>query len=848
MSGMEKFQTNETWRTNFKKFLFMERKPALLQQTTTINETQRYSLDIGEDLKNILEQKKIQKTVKFNLGENHFVNNQNNTSEGKPQNPTISTAEKIEGEEKMNRSVFSYDDTRYEDQEQQDLAMWQKTSDESFEALEKMCEKTASDPNSTLFKHLQGGDDETDQNIQNIIVWQKTSDESFEALEKMCDKTASDPDSTLFQYLHSDHGDRVLADVKKRSADGNMVHGHERDPLLMKLSNCTLLDEVEEPSRMWENTICCETVLQTSPVKMVGLLRPSTIIEEAPDDSSNSDVSSQMSFQTATKEATSDVSSSVYDTAHDSTVASTRTDFSSRREQQLEVIDVDQIVFSALAKANNINEETPVIPSIEIIETDISNLIPSSDIKFNDNISANDENDVSMNLIDLEKTFGPLHNSPHSSILDITIADGETVDNDNDNENKEPSELEEQENEMVSYNILDESIIEILSDEDDTEEADTNEQNQDNNQDIEVKSEETSITSISINQDTYSFNESFEENKENFDKIKESSNKPMQFNDTLEEVEYMLKKGMEYMAAEAATKQMPPQVKPTNETFEKISRTQPNSPMTKTLPTSHISASASKVKPVYNTPAKKTPATKYNGSSSKKRFEGDITKPFPKLDIFNKPPIHARHKELSSKQQKFSHIVSPIGTYMKKTATTPLMSSIRSRNKNADLFNSTAFRELENESRLYHPKFETDSNRTETSGLSKLPGLSGAQKTLPKKAYISSELKHIVDERTPVTIPGGKKIQKYLENAMMPAVLRHDGKFKIPGGIKNHGSSSSPSVVISKVPLKTYNSNSPAADATRSSHIPRRNNASLADLSLMSGDVSMYTIMDAQKF
>lgn len=99
-----------------------------------------------------------------------------------------------------------------------------------------------------------------------------------------------------------------------------------------------------------------------------------------------------------------------------------------------------------------------------------------------------------------------------------------------------------------------------------------------------------------------------------------------------------------------------------------------------------------------------------------------------------------------------------------------------------------------------------------------------------------------------MTIPGGKKIQKYLENAMMPAVLRHDGKIKMPEGMSKLNTSSASSSDNSKKPLKTSNTNTPASGVGTASHIPRRNNASLADLSLMSGDVSMYTIKDAQKF
>lgn len=44
------------------------------------------------------------------------------------------------------------------------------------------------------------------------------ADESFNAFEQMCERTASDPDSTLFQYLNSDDKGQVLALAKERSA------------------------------------------------------------------------------------------------------------------------------------------------------------------------------------------------------------------------------------------------------------------------------------------------------------------------------------------------------------------------------------------------------------------------------------------------------------------------------------------------------------------------------------------------------------------------------------------------------------------------------------------------------
>lgn len=79
-----------------------------------------------------------------------------------------------------------------------------------------------------------------------------------------------------------------------------------------------------------------------------------------------------------------------------------------------------------------------------------------------------------------------------------------------------------------------------------------------------------------------------------------------------------------------------------------------------------------------------------------------------------------------------------------------------------------------------------------------------------------------MDKRTPMPMPSVPQIQKYLNAAVEPTVLRHDGKMKLPAGQQQSGA--------------------------RLSHIPRRPNQSLADLSLASGDISLYTIKDAQKF
>lgn len=158
------------------------RKPATKKVITTV-ESPRYSLDVSKDLQDLIRDRKRQK----NLGK-------------------IECASEETAREKMSKYV----------NRKTSGPNVENVSNESFEALEKMCEKTASDPNSTLFRYLQQNEELKQVNCDSH--WNK-ADESFEILEKMCDKTASDPNSTLFEYLHSDHKEQVLAAAKKRSTE-----------------------------------------------------------------------------------------------------------------------------------------------------------------------------------------------------------------------------------------------------------------------------------------------------------------------------------------------------------------------------------------------------------------------------------------------------------------------------------------------------------------------------------------------------------------------------------------------------------------------------------------------------
>ncbi|XP_067637936.1 uncharacterized protein [Eurosta solidaginis] len=114
---------------------------------------------------------------------------------------------------------------------------------------------------------------------------QRTSDESFMALEKMCDKTASDPNSTLFKYIHSENKDMVKEDAKKRSADGNYFKiPCKQVPFPYWMVNMafafspSITDKVEEIyARKSQHTMLVERFFNSSPVVMVTAEKPNCL-------------------------------------------------------------------------------------------------------------------------------------------------------------------------------------------------------------------------------------------------------------------------------------------------------------------------------------------------------------------------------------------------------------------------------------------------------------------------------------------------------------------------------------------------------------------------------------------
>lgn len=776
--------------------------------------------------------------------------------------------------------------------------------------------------NHTLAGRKGGAEDEESQ-------WQRTSDESFEVIEKMCDKTASDPNSTLFQYLNSDCKEEIVETAKIRSKSDvgetfkaaydteaqalkrlldelrleEQIQLENESPL--KGVDVTALEDVEAPSRLWENTITNETILQTSPVKMVGLLRPSTIIEEydAEDVSFSSDILSHVSYVSSSKELPSEVSSSCYESAHDST-----TNSKTANKESESLIEIGAKMEQP--KPIDVNAANYLVPEIKITEATLDNL--STDVLIGE-VSSDNLIDLDGNeeVIASEHTLAAQYNYPESSILEEEV---EATYQKNKDEEEEvigkKTDIEEMESGDSEV-----SIIEILSDDepDNTDinanttkhikyenvsvadsnstisprqvcSSDVNEEETEscfklkkcageNNDDININMETSSSSppgrecnspDFDLNKKYFSGSEKkgeeyknktlesnsyssslirscspdLETNKENYSDLEKSTDKSMNFNDTIEEVEYMMKKGLQYLAtakesainSPALVKATPIGSKPSPLKIKQnavilsprlADRYRSPSPLLhkqKPKPITSLGKSKLATTPTPTPRSADRPIVKPKPLNHSSALE---MKPFPKFELFKKPTgtpgAHMRQKELATKQ--FSHIVSPIRAYIKKSSNTPLMYTINDVNKNPNSLNS--MHELERESRLYKPNFD---------GATKVHIKTNGPCSLPKKAYISSEFKCVVDKRTPVTIPGGKQYQRHIETALLPAVMKHEGKMKKPG---------------------FFNSNTndiPSKSGASSPHIPRRANDSVGDLSVVSGDISMYTIKDARKF
>lgn len=502
-------------------------------------------------------------------------------------------------------------------------------------------------------------------------------DDSFDAFERMCDKTASDPNSTLFQYLHSEDKSQVVAMAKDRSVSRelNADDQKEIDALRRMLEavgtedlldnespvkgvECTQLEDVEAPSRFWDNdnTLAgfdessMEPKAKVSPVKMVGLMRPSTIIE---DNELDSDISSQVSFQSARTLKTN--ASSCYETATDNSLSGT-------------LLSVDDLFYAAIAKP-------PGMSKGEELEL----------------------------LSDL-----------HGSLKELT--------------SKEPNEQleEEQESDYVENTIIE------LSSSDDEEVQLVSELKQENISCLDEKS--VTEKPADVTPEVHDLTAEVEsEDKEN------DENHSMHFNDTMEEMQYMMKKGMEYItgaAAPAAASSLAA-AKPKSPVLAKSNTFVMSPRQIRKTPKSEFLEPSLPLRPSNKPP----PIPRSSPCKAKQPLKHDLNMEWTRKKFFGASSGIPQRRQQQIKQP-YANIVSPIRTYTQKSGTAPLMALFRQ--TSADVFSTLAISELEQESRLCQPKpnFGKGAGSAEISGCL-LEGIDSTAQLLPKKAYISSEIKHV---------------------------------------------------------------------------------------------------------
>ncbi|CAO1349857.1 unnamed protein product [Diamesa tonsa] len=180
-----------------------------------------------------------------------------------------------------------------------------------IKAQEEMNRKYNAETGSPVSSRVYSLNDTT-INAGNDETMMRTTDESFMEMERMCEKTMQNNSRGLIDLteLSSDNEDCSGEDFmdKFKKGGSNLTK--------FQLSEMTLLNDVEAPSFMFDNTLFNNTV--TSPLcRGVGLNRPSTIEEESTIvESTISNKTSLSSYRTAHANSTTEMSEK-YQTASD---------------------------------------------------------------------------------------------------------------------------------------------------------------------------------------------------------------------------------------------------------------------------------------------------------------------------------------------------------------------------------------------------------------------------------------------------------------------------------------------------------------------------------------------------
>ncbi|XP_052897404.1 uncharacterized protein LOC128304281 [Anopheles moucheti] len=571
----------------------------------------------------------------------------------------------------------------------------------------------------------------------------KTSDQSFEEMERIC---------------------AVLDKVNGFDTSIKMAEDTVKPPTLtmqqaITLGDITQLDDVDEPSGLWENTI----LPTLSPVKRMHMLRPSTILEETSvsgpaEASKNSSIetyisTTQVAESTNMHSATS--GSDVYRTAQDT--------FTTDSYARSSILDMDSGLTIDLTGADN---------------------------RAN-NDQAEDESEYSKNSTREADSL-------EQDVQNVIILDSST------------SDIEDGEQQGTEYN---KEEYETLGN---TFPLDS------------IASErDESLGEASLVYDKH------EESAQNYlDEVSVLDEMPDRFNDTLEETDFMMKQGLKILALKKQQQQAQKHCIPTaqQETHQMAklrtdsgsedgSRPFLHTPLGKNVkkgtplgtphlsyltPTSGMSSKLNISHGGHSVGAKQTLFSSVGKNSAAKN---PIVGGAASVGSFKKPV--SRLPQLKVTGRKFDHIVSPIGAYIKKTPQSTLQAKINCHHNNLiDVLHS--------ENRDSALSAGSNHGCNENHGIN----LKGYTSSLPGKGVISSNRAHVLDERNVVRIPGGEKMQKLINNSPT-MVIRHEGRIKFAEQTTGN-----------EQRKLTHNMAAMTDD-------------SLADLSVLSNDISVRVLKDA---
>lgn len=517
-----------------------------------------------------------------------------------------------------------------------------------------------------------------DDTEEESILENQSSEETFMRLEAMCEYTL---DISAEDTQEEAALDRLLKNSQFKANTNHQKPNFEDD---------TQLGDIEAPSMMWEQTMFNMNSPKPSPMKMMHLLRPSTIIEE----------------------------STIANTTNNST-------------------DSQSMKFDSLSKPDEDKKKDILIDSLENKIDDIQDI--KKEEWLAETLIVEDVQNCSL---------------PCSAEASVVVVDSESEEEceggadeatgDDIHELQKPVQVEGKPADIESNSTKEESKFECSTT---YESFLTAKGNSDTTENTYYSAESTlRPKNLTIDTDVFPkkkhtfFEDSFSTmstsstlslSNDVSQGTQGAKNSPIQipeFNDTFEEMEFMMTQGMKLVEKQGST---------TNTKTKILVPKQRNSPA--------------------------TPRPKMFSPLRTPNFNNKGTSLFAKQTTPNtfKKPLTSATRPTASKAKKFQHIQSPIQQYIKNTPQFPLQSKLHGP---TGLIN-----ELGNRNTRETQYFGNE------NAINKSP--KAYESVVPCKGAIAASKTRRIDERTPIRIPGGDKVNKLIGNNT-PVVIKHEGRFK----------------------------------------------------------------------